>query len=71
LREALVSSREWAEKLDALEQRTALLSLKHETFASNTRGQLKQIFEALRQLMTPPDTPRKAIGFVQEDESRK
>lgn len=65
LREVLASSRELAAKLDALEQKTELLSLQHETFAGNTRAQLKQVFEALRQLMAPPaDPPKRPIGFV-------
>jgi hypothetical protein len=65
LREVLTSSRELAAKLDALEQKTELLSLQHETFAGNTRAQLKQVFEALRQLMAPPaDPPKRPIGFV-------
>jgi hypothetical protein len=27
------------------------------------RTQLKQVFDALRQLMTPPDPPKQLIGF--------
>lgn len=65
LREVLTSSRELTAKLDALEQKTELLSLQHETFAGNTRAQLKQVFEALRQLMAPPaEPPKRPIGFV-------
>ena len=65
LREVLASSRELAAKLDALEQKTERLSLQHETFAGNTRAQLKQVFEALRQLMAPPtEPPKRPIGFV-------
>jgi len=71
LREVLSSSRELAAKLDALEQKTERLSLQHETFAGNTRAQLKQVFEALRQLMTPPEVPKRSIGFVHEDERKK
>lgn len=71
LREVLTSSRELAAKLDALEQKTERLSLQHETFAGNTRAQLKQAFEALRQLMAPPEVPKRPIGFVQEDEEKK
>lgn len=71
LREALGTNRELAAKLDALEQKTELLSLRHETFAGNTRAQLKQVFEALRQLMTPPATPeRRPIGFVTSQEKK-
>ncbi len=65
LREVLTSTQELAAKLDALEQKTELLSLQHDTLAGNTRGQFKQVFEALRQLMTPPDDPpKRPIGFV-------
>jgi hypothetical protein len=71
LREVLSSSRELAAKLDALEQKTELLSLQHETFAGNTRAQLKQVFEALRQLMAPPaEPPKRPIGFVTPQEKK-
>jgi hypothetical protein len=69
LREVLTSSSELAAKLDALEQKTELLSLQHETFAGNTRAQLKQVFEALRQLMAPPaEPPKRPIGFITPEE---
>ena len=46
--------------------------MSHETFERNTRVQLKQGFEALRELMVPPDPPRRPIGFVTpEDKSGK
>lgn len=64
LREMLASNRDLAAKLDALERKTELLSLQHETFAGNTRVQLKQVFNALRQLMTPTDPSKRPIGFV-------
>ncbi len=68
LREVLASSRELAAKLDALEQKTELLSLQHDTLAINTRAQFKQVFEALRQLMTPPaESPKRPIGFVTDE----
>jgi hypothetical protein len=71
LREALATNQEFAAKLDALEQTTELLSLQHETFAGNTRAQLKQVFEALRQLMAPPPEPsRRPIGFVAPQEKK-
>ena len=44
--------------------------LQHDTFAHNTRTQLKQVFEAIRQLMTPPDPPRRPIGFVTPEEKK-
>jgi hypothetical protein len=68
LREVMASSRELAAKLDSLEQKTELLALQHETQASNTRAQFKQVFEALRQLMTPQiEPPKRSIGFVSEE----
>lgn len=69
LREVLSSTRELAAQLDALEQKTERLSMQHDTLAGNTRAQLKQVFDALRQLMTPPDPPRRPIGFVTEEKS--
>ena len=46
--------------------------MNHDTFSRNTRGQLKQVFDALRELMTPPDPPKRPIGFVmREDKGKK
>lgn len=67
-RALLASHHELAAKLDALEQKTELLSLQHETFSHNTRAQMKQVFDALRQLMEPPKPPAKRpIGFVAQE----
>lgn len=71
LREALASTQEFAAKLDTLEQKTELLSLRHDSFAGNTRAQLKQVFEALRQLAAPPpESPKRPIGFVTGEEKK-
>ncbi len=44
----------------------------HDTFSRNTRIQLKQLFDAIRELMTPPEPPKRPIGFVTpQDKSRK
>ena len=59
LREVLAGNKELSATLAAMEQKMELLSLQHETFAGNTRAQFKQVFEALRQLMTPPPEPKK------------
>jgi hypothetical protein len=38
----------------------------------NTRAQLKKVFDALRELMTPPDPPKRPIGFINpEDKGSK
>jgi hypothetical protein len=61
-----------ASRLNELEQKTQALAFKHDAFSRNTRVQLKQLFDALRDLMTPPDPPRRPIGFVlQEDKKNK
>ncbi len=54
LRQILASNVELAKKLDALEKKY--------------NAQFKEIFEAIRQLMTPPKPKRRAIGFKKGDE---
>lgn len=69
LRELIVTHAELAKRLEELEQKTEALSLRHDTFAHNTRVQLQQVFEAIRELMEPPDMPKKRpIGFVTPEE---
>jgi hypothetical protein len=53
-----------AQRLDELEDKTEALSLSHDTFSRDTRAQLKQVFDALRAMTTPPDPPKRPIGFV-------
>ena len=55
-------------RLNELEQKTEALALRHDTFSRNTRNQLKQVFDALRELMTPPEPPKRPIGFVAPEE---
>jgi hypothetical protein len=65
LREVLATHKELAARLAELESKTELLALKHDALAGSTRAQLKQVFEAIRQLMAPPEpTKKRAIGFV-------
>jgi len=52
LRQFLATHKELAEKLGELEQKIAA----HDE-------QIQAIFEAIRQLMTPPEPPRTEIGF--------
>lgn len=69
LREVLASNKELAKRLDDLEQTTEALSMQHDSFARNTRAQLKQVFDAIRELMTPPEPQKKRpIGFVTGEE---
>lgn len=69
LREMAVTHGDLAQRLDELEQKTEALALSHDTFNRNTRLQLKQVFEALRELMTPPEPKKRPIGFVHSEEN--
>ena len=61
-----------AKRLAELEQATEALAMSHDTLNRNTRNQLKQVFDALRELMTPPDPPKRPIAFVTpEDKGKK
>ena len=52
LRQILSANKELAQKLKELEQRIE----KHDT-------EIHAIFEAIRQLMAPPEKPKRSIGF--------
>lgn len=71
LRELAANHQELAKRLDALEEKTEALALQHDNFSRHTRVQLKQVFNALRELMTPPDPPKRPIGFVPPEEGKK
>jgi len=71
LRETLGAHKELAAKLEELEQKTEALALRHDTLAANTRAQLKQVFEAIRELMKPPEPKRRPIGFVAPEEKKR
>jgi hypothetical protein len=60
-----------AKRLGDLEEKTEQLVMQHETFSRKTRIQLKQVFDALRELMTPPDSPKPPIGFVTPEDRKK
>jgi hypothetical protein len=60
-----------AKRLAELEEKTERLSMQHDTFSRNTRVQLRQVFEALRELMTPPEPPKRSIGFITPDEKKR
>lgn len=58
-------------QLAELEEKTERLELSHDTFSRNTRAQLRQVFDALRELMAPPEPPKQPIGFVPPQEKKK
>lgn len=68
LKEAATSHAELARRLADLEDKTEALAINHDVFSRNTKAQLKQVFDALRELMTPPDPPKRPIGFVPPQE---
>jgi hypothetical protein len=71
LREVIVSNKELAQRLDDLENKADLMELKHDNFEHNTLVQLKQVFDAIRELMTPPASEavkKRSIGFIEQEE---
>lgn len=70
LREAALQHKDLAKRLDSLEEKTEALAMQHDTFSSNTRTQLRQVFEALRELTVPPELSKRPIGFVTPEEKK-
>ena len=59
-------------RLAERKKKSEALAMNHDSFSHNTRAQLKKVFDALRELMTPPDPPKRPIGFVTpEDKGSK
>ena len=56
LRQLMLSVGELARKFDSLEKKYD--------------GQFKIVFDAMRQLMTPPEKPKRQIGFHSGDEKK-
>lgn len=71
MRELAATHGDLAKRLAELEEKTEALAMNHDTFSRNTRNQLKQVFDALRELMTPPDPPKRPIGFVTHEDKNK
>lgn len=64
LRELAATHGDLAQRLDELEAKTEVLAESHDNVSRQTQAQLRQVFDALRSLMTPPDPPKRPIGFV-------
>ena len=72
VRQLAATQGDLAKRLAELEDKTEALAMNHDTFSRNARAQFKQVFDALRELMTPPDPPKRPIGFVTpEDKGKK
>ncbi|MDR6856746.1 ORF6N domain-containing protein [Variovorax guangxiensis] len=59
-----------AKRLSELEEKTELLDMRHDSFSRNMRNQLRQVFDAIKALTTPPDSPKRPIGFVTHEEKK-
>lgn len=74
LREATAAQVDVAKRLAELEMKTESLELSHDTFSRNTRLQLRQLLDAVRELTAqpppaePPPPPKRPIGFVHPQE---
>lgn len=64
LREVLATHKDLAKKLGELEKKTEALALKHDQLAASTRAQFREVIQALRTLMTPPEPRKRPIGFI-------
>ena len=77
LRQASSVHADLAKRLTALELSTERLELSHDNFSRNTRNQLRQVFETLRELADkvtpadPPSPPKRSIGFLPLDDKPK
>ena len=72
VRELAITHHDLAKQLNALEEKTEAMAMQHDSFARNTRAQLKQVFDAIRELMTPPESQKKRpIGFITGEEKPK
>ena len=55
LRQSLSANVDVAKRLADLEMKTESLEMSHDTFSRNTRLQLRQLLDAVRELTTPPE----------------
>jgi hypothetical protein len=58
-------------ELAELKEKTTALAMNNDTFSHKNRAQPKNVFGALRELMTPPDLPKRPTGFVMPDDKGK
>jgi TolA-binding protein len=70
VRSMAATHQDLAQQLSELQDKTEALAMQHDSFSRNTRNQLKQVFDALRELMTPPDPPKRPIGFITPEDKK-
>jgi ORF6N domain len=71
LRQAASLHADLAKRLSQLELTTERLEMSHDTFSRNTRAQLRQVMDALKELMVPPEPAKRPIGFVTPEDKSK
>ncbi len=71
VRSMAATHQDLAKQLTELQDKTESLAMSHETFSRNTKVQLREVFETLRELMTPPPSPKRPIGFVHPQDAAK
>lgn len=70
LRQALAANADIAQRLAELETKTESLEMSHDTFSRNTRLQLRQLLDAVRELTAPPEPPKRPIGFLTHEDKK-
>ena len=68
LRQSLSANVDVAKRLSDLEMKTESLEMSHDTFSRNTRLQLRQLLDAVRELTTPPEPIKRPIGFLRHED---
>lgn len=68
LRQSLAANADIAQRLAELETKTGSIEMSHDTFSRNTRLQLRQLLDAVRELTTPPEPPKRPIGFLTHED---
>jgi two-component sensor histidine kinase len=71
VRSMAATHQDLAKQLTELQDKTESLAMSHETFSRNTKAQLREVFETLHELMTPPASPKRPIGFVHPQDAAK
>ncbi|PUE51850.1 hypothetical protein B9Z45_14060 [Limnohabitans sp. 2KL-17] len=68
LRQSLAANADIAQRLAELETKTDSLEMSHDTISRNTRLQLRQLLDAVRELTAPPEPPKRPIGFLTHED---
>jgi ORF6N domain len=64
MRELLLTHKDILIKLEQVEKKL----LQHDTRMDKHDGEIQNVFQALKELLNPPQTPRPRIGFRRKDE---